>query len=52
MVTQTQIDKITAAVQPLYADPDFVGVTDLTVQVTQTPPVPVTTTDPVDVVKP
>lgn len=51
MVTQNQIDKVTAAISPLYSDPDFTGVTDLTVQVTQTPPAPVTTTDPIDVIK-
>lgn len=52
MVTQAQIDKVTAALTPLYADPDFAGVTDMNVAVKQTPPVPVESVDQVDVVKP
>ena len=38
--TQTQIDKVNAAVTPLYSDPDFATVTDISVSLTQTPPVP------------
>ena len=50
--TQTQIDKVNAAVTPLYSDPDFVTVTDISVSLTQTPPVPAPEVDVVDVVKP
>ena len=50
--TQTQIDKVNAAVTPLYSDPDFATVTDISVSLTQTPPVPAPEVDVVDVVKP
>jgi hypothetical protein len=52
-VTQAQIDKVTAAITPLYSDPDFATVTDMNVAVTQTAPPtePVVTTDQIDVVK-
>ena len=52
-VTQAQIDKVTAAITPLYSDPDFATVTDMNVAVTQTEPPtePVVTTDQIDVVK-
>lgn len=50
--TQPQIDKVNAAVLPLYADPDFATVTDINVSLTQTPPVPAPEVDQVDVPKP
>lgn len=50
--TQAQIDKVTAAIQPLYDDPDFAGVTDILLELTQTPPAPAPEVDPVDVPKP
>lgn len=52
MLSQSQVDKVIAALAPLYADPDFSTVTDMNVAVTQTPPVPVTEVDQVDIVKP
>jgi hypothetical protein len=50
--TQTQIDKVNAANSVLYSDPDFATVTDISVSLTQTPPVPAPEVDVVDVVKP
>ena len=50
--TQTQIDKVNAANLVLYSDPDFATVTDISVSLTQTPPVPAPEVDVVDVVKP
>ena len=49
MPTQAQTDKVSAALTPLFTDPDFAGVSDFKVTVTQTPPVPTTTTFDVDV---
>ncbi len=51
-MTQSQIDKITAALAPLYADADFAGVTDMNVAVTQVPAAPAPVTENVDVPKP
>ena len=50
--TQSQIDKVNAAISPLYGDPDFTTVTAISVSLTQTPPVPAPEVDVVDVVKP
>ena len=50
--TQSQIDKVNAANSVLYSDPDFATVTDISVSLTQTPPVPAPEVDVVDVVKP
>lgn len=50
--TQPQIDKITAAIQPLYSDADFATVQDIVVSLTQTPPVPTPEVDQVEVTKP
>ena len=50
--SQSQIDKVNAAVAPLYSDPDFATVSDISVSLTQTPPVPAPEVDVVDVVKP
>lgn len=41
--------KVIAALQPLYSDPDFTGVTDMNVSVTSTPVVPAPEVDQVDV---
>lgn len=41
--------KIVAALQPLFSDPDFAGVTDMNVAVTSTPVVPAPEVDQVDV---
>ena len=41
--------KIIGALQPLYSDPDFAGVTDMNVAVTSTPVVPAPEVDEVDV---
>ena len=49
--TQAQIDKVTAAISPLYADPDFSTVTDFNVAVTQTPVAPAPEVDQIDVPK-
>ncbi len=51
MTTDAQNAKIIAAVQPLYADADFAGVSDLNVAVTQLPAAPSPVTDNVDVPK-
>lgn len=51
LVTQAQIDKVNAANSPLYNDPDFVGVSDISVSITQTPSAPAPETDSVDVPK-
>jgi hypothetical protein len=50
--SQSQIDKVNAANSVLYSDPDFATVTDISVSLTQTPPVPAPEVDVVDVVKP
>ena len=50
--TQSQIDKVNAANSVLYSDPDFATVTDISVSLTQTPPVPAPEVDVVDVVQP
>ena len=52
MLSQPQIDKVTAALTPLYADPDFATVSDMNVAVTQLPPEPAPVTDQLDVVQP
>lgn len=52
-MTQVIIDKITAALSPLYTDPDFAEVTDMNVAVSsQVVPPPAPTVDQIDVVKP
>lgn len=51
MITDSQNAKLVSVLQPLYADPDFVGVTDLSVSVTQIPPVPAPEVDQVDIPK-
>jgi len=52
LVTDAQTQKIVAALQPLYQDPDFATLTgDFVVNVTQTPAAPAPETDPVDVPK-
>ena len=51
-MTQPIDDKIKAALTPLYADADFVGVTDMNVAVTQVPAAPAPVTENVDVPKP
>lgn len=50
--SQVQIDKIIAALTPLFSDSDFVIVTDMNVAVTQTPPILAVEVDQVDVIKP
>jgi hypothetical protein len=41
MLSDAQKTKLVAAIAPLYADPDFAGVTDILAEVTLTPaPVP------------
>lgn len=52
-MTQAQTDKINAAMQPLYADPDFVTLTsDFVVSFTQVPAAPVPVDESLDVIKP
>lgn len=52
MLTDTQVAKVTSAIQPLYADADFANVSDMNVAVTSTPTAPQPTIDQVDVTKP
>ena len=52
MPSQPVIDKITAALTPLYTDADFAGVSDMNVAVTSVPTVPAPVVEQVDVVKP
>lgn len=52
MLTQPQIDKVTAALIPLYQDADFATVTDMNVAVTQLPPEPTPIVDQLDIIKP
>lgn len=48
MLTENQKAKLVSAVQPLYQDPEFAGVTDILAEVTMTPPV-VSETDSLDI---
>ena len=52
MVTQEQIDKVNAAIAPLYSDPAFSTVQgDFVVKFTQIPPAPVATDESIDIVR-
>lgn len=52
MLTDSQVQKIVVALQPLYADPEFSAVSaDFVVKVTQTPPPPTEVVDEVDVTR-
>lgn len=52
MLTDSQIQKVTATVSALYSDPEFDGVTSMKVEVSQTPPPPTPVVDEVDVPRP
>ena len=50
LITQAQTEKVTAALTPLYSDPDFATVTgDFIVSLTQITAAPAPETDQIDV---